>query len=778
MAANILDVDLSNGLPTVWGMERYDKVYALVRYRGDVLGWTTVANPGRRPVLTADDLRQPLGAGFTWPLLKALLKERLMPEVPPIASPAISVVVCCQARPVQLRACLSSLQTTGYLNYEIIVVDRCPADDAVARTAKEFGAMYIRSDRPQIDAARNQGLMQAKHDIVAFTLDRAHPDRRWLHQLGLAFRDPDVQGVTGLVVPSELETVAQQREFTYNFAHKFRAIVFKKPGIGASEQLWARHFGSGANMAFRRNVFSKIGVFDPALSVDSREEGAGDLEMLHRFISHRYALHYRPEAVVWLSYERSDAALERRVYDSGRYFGAYLLKCAQNRTSRWSTILKCFVRSWLGGRLAKRLLKPKGIPRRLVLQELRGMFSAPLAYRKGRALARQLEPLASQNVAPMQTMASSPSVVYRKPAPTITASAPSPGVASVKIIRTWYPHWGNHSGINQYIKYLDPQRFHVCEQLVSENDDDFPICNRIVQDWLRHRVQRHGMTWYNLSDFNAELRTVGDRLRPSSAALLHYLDGEHSAQFLPRRRIGSRPAQIVTYHQPADVLARVVRIDVAHCFDCITVVAPEQEEFFRAHVGTTPVRVILHGIDTDYYRPAQRTRSSATVTCITVGHNYRDYRAVRQVAERLRSVTQLAFHVVSPRPTGVEDLPNVTCHRGLSDDELLRLYQSADILFLPLTKATANNSLLEGMACGLPVVSTSLASIHAYTSEGTAILVGNGNSDQYIDALMGLVENESMRRVMAARARHRAEELDWRNIAPQFASLYAEFARR
>ena len=73
-------------------------------------------------------------------------------------------------------------------------------------------------------------------------------------------------------------------------------------------------------------------------------------------------------------------------------------------------------------------------------------------------------------------------------------------------------------------------------------------------------------------------------------------------------------------------------------------------------------------------------------------------------------------------------LTNVELHSSINDKSLLRLYQSAQILLLPLLDCTANNALLEGMACGLPVVTTDLPAIKDYVNDDCSILAPKGDS--------------------------------------------------
>lgn len=347
----------------------------------------------------------------------------------------------------------------------------------------------------------------------------------------------------------------------------------------------------------------------------------------------------------------------------------------------------------------------------------------------------------------------------------------------VRVIRTHFPHWGAYSGINQFLSYLDHGKYSVDMHVVSDSDEDFPFQNRMIRKWLRRVVQKQGMQWYKLSDLTAEMKALKQCWR-SKVDILHYLDGEHSAQFMPKLLKGFgkfRPRMIATYHQPSEVLESLINRNVVAKLDCVTVVSPEQVPFFEDLLPPDKICLILHGIDTNHFRPAGQSKNENTFKCITTGHYLRDFDAVRRVAEKLRVHREIEFHIVTSKPTGLEDLTNVKIHRKhVDDDELLSLYQQSQILFLPLIQSTANNSLLEGLACGLPIVSTSLSSVKVYVPGKEAILIKDNDPQQFADTMMHLVHNPEERGIMAQEARKRAEELDWCKIAPQYEVLYSK----
>jgi glycosyltransferase involved in cell wall biosynthesis len=235
---------------------------------------------------------------------------------------------------------------------------------------------------------------------------------------------------------------------------------------------------------------------------------------------------------------------------------------------------------------------------------------------------------------------------------------------------------------------------------------------------------------------------------------------------------------VVSYHQPPDVMEYAIRKDTIDCFDHVVAIAPEQLEFLHRFTSSAKTSLILHGIDTEFFRPTSKAIPPESIRCLSVGHNYRDYSIIRQVAINLRQHNRIEFHIVSPKPTGLEGLPNVVLHQDIDDLALLKLYQDADILFLPLVKATANNALLEGIACGLPVITTSLPSIKAYLPGPEAMLIDTKDPSDYTDAVLSLSRDFQQRQWMGVQARKRAEELSWSKITAQYEAVYSRLINR
>ena len=198
-------------------------------------------------------------------------------------APFVSVIVPTHDRLERLQACLQSLLSLHYPNYEIIVVDNAPSTSASADFIQQTYAdvpqvRYIREDHPGSSWARNRGLMAAQGEIVAFTDDDVVIDRYWLVELVRSFsRANDVACVTGLVLPLELETPAQFWIEEYGgFSRGLTRCIFDMRENHPKTALYpytAGRFGAGASMAFTAAFLRSVGGFDPALGVASFARG-------------------------------------------------------------------------------------------------------------------------------------------------------------------------------------------------------------------------------------------------------------------------------------------------------------------------------------------------------------------------------------------------------------------------------------------------------------------------------------------------------------------------
>ena len=344
-------------------------------------------------------LHNPIDPAAFWPAIRRSilasgdLCRRLIRPLPKVQSarPPISVIVCTRDRTASLTRCLAALTAVDYPDYEIVVIDNAPTSPDTERLVRaQPNLRYCREDRPGLDWARNRGVAEARHDIIAFTDDDTEVDRHWLAGLAEAFAAPAVDFVTGLVLPMKLDTDARHYfENVYGGMGKgFDAQTRDPRFMWPHDILWASALGVGANMAFRHRVFDRAGPFDPALDVGTVTRGGGDIEMFHRALAKGCVHVYQPSAFLWHEHREDFAGLRRQLSDNGSGFASYLLACLRNKTVPRLAIARFAARAWLWDWQVKRLIRP-GLHRRdFVWAEIAGLLRAPRVWREAQAHAK------------------------------------------------------------------------------------------------------------------------------------------------------------------------------------------------------------------------------------------------------------------------------------------------------------------------------------------------------------------------------------------------------
>jgi len=394
--------DLDAALSDAAGEHAHDLVRALVRLHGMPLGALELP---ARDVAQPDGLTRAVAARLGHALLRHLLADLLAGPRPlapwPLTAnalaaaahprfagpwPLVTVAVCTRERPRDLARCLDALERLDYPALELLVVDNAPVTDATRRVVEARGARvrYACEPRPGLSHARNLAIATARGTLLAFTDDDVVADAGWLRgAVPLFAAQPDVQAVTGLVVPLELETEAQRLFERYRgFGHGYERRWYRgRPGRVAAEHGNTGKFGAGANMIFRRDVFARIGGFDPTLGAGTATAGGDDLEMFFRVLAEGHTLAYEPAAMVRHAHRRTHAELREQITGWGSGRAAYVRRARAAyprerlgfaRREAW------WLATWIGARLARSLVAHGGPSRELILAELRGSLRGSL----------------------------------------------------------------------------------------------------------------------------------------------------------------------------------------------------------------------------------------------------------------------------------------------------------------------------------------------------------------------------------------------------------------
>ena len=115
----------------------------------------------------------------------------------------------------------------------------------------------------------------------------------------------------------------------------------------------------------------------------------------------------------------------------------------------------------------------------------------------------------------------------------------------------------------------------------------------------------------------------------------------------------------------------------------------------------------------------------------------------------------------------VDILPNIP------QEELLQQYKTASIYALHSQEESQGIALVEAMAAGLPVVSTTVGGIpYVVKDEESGLLSEYSDIDSFAHNIIRLLEDKNLRDKMAQSAREIAQNYSWKNIAQAIETVY------
>jgi glycosyltransferase involved in cell wall biosynthesis len=346
-------------------------------------------------------------------------------------------------------------------------------------------------------------------------------------------------------------------------------------------------------------------------------------------------------------------------------------------------------------------------------------------------------------------------------------------------LRERFGWMGKHSGYDQVcdaIAKLEPGNH---QSIWRQRKKTFSQPIRYFISRLRSGTQTS--PFYNQFSAEAEAQVLWKSLL-KRLDLVHVTYVENNLGILPKWKHRLSFKLIGTVHQPAGWWRMMHRYPKSVAgLDALIVCASREIAYFEEFL---PGRVffIPHGIDVNFFTPRQETnKTSDRPRCVFSGKWLRDIQTLAEVIDMvLAKNPRIAFDLLVPTKNRQDSTffriarhEQVSWHSDLSDLQLREIYQQASMLFLPLLDCTANNALLEAIACGLPVISNQVGGLPDYTRDSFADLFPVGDVEGMTQAILKLADDLQEREKRSQAARLFAQEnLGWDKIAAQTLEIY------
>lgn len=180
----------------------------------------------------------------------------------------VSIIICTYNRSRLLSETLLSMakQVSSSTHFEVIVVDNNSIDDTrdiVESKVPNYptSLSYVYESRQGLSFARNTGIKHAKGEIIVFTDDDVEAEAGWLDAIVAAFDNDDVVCAGGPIRP--IWPLEKPEWLSENW--QVYLGVYEYADAVESRELHGPCYPCGVNIAFRKSVFSEVGMFSTDL---------------------------------------------------------------------------------------------------------------------------------------------------------------------------------------------------------------------------------------------------------------------------------------------------------------------------------------------------------------------------------------------------------------------------------------------------------------------------------------------------------------------------------
>ena len=205
--------------------------------------------------------------------------------------------------------------------------------------------------------------------------------------------------------------------------------------------------------------------------------------------------------------------------------------------------------------------------------------------------------------------------------------------------------------------------------------------------------------------------------------LVHIFYGD-SMLFFPYQHKRNTKIVATIHMDVTNIDTKISYIKSLRSLDGVVVLSSSQEKYLKTTYDIK-AKFIPHGFITPDYK--QTLLKSKQLSCFNKnninifysGTNYRDFPMFCEIVNHCKDNPNFVFHAVGQsrqNKSMLQNNENVICYDRLCNDDYFSLLSECDWNFLPLTFATANNTLLEASFLGIRSILPLISGINDYAA--------------------------------------------------------------
>ena len=197
------------------------------------------------------------------------------------------------------------------------------------------------------------------------------------------------------------------------------------------------------------------------------------------------------------------------------------------------------------------------------------------------------------------------------------------------------------------------------------------------------------------------------------------------------------------------------------------------------------IEIIYNGIDIKEFKPAKNKKFGKTLKIICVARLIKR-KGIDYLLEALGKLKNKDFLLtIIGEGNEKENLKQlaeelkiknkVNFLESVSHSKIANHYQQNDLFVLPSLNEGMSNTILEAMACGLPIITTNTGGAKELI-KNNGFIVKPKSVNQLKNAILKYLNNEKLLKKHGQISRQIAQKMSWQKVAEDYLKIYAQLA--
>ncbi len=147
-----------------------------------------------------------------------------------------------------------------------------------------------------------------------------------------------------------------------------------------------------------------------------------------------------------------------------------------------------------------------------------------------------------------------------------------------------------------------------------------------------------------------------------------------------------------------------------------------------------------------------------------------------EIAQKLPNEIDLVILGSGPEEKCIQDLvkiqKNIHFLGYRNKEKTISLIRGSDVLIQPSLNEGISSTVIEAMACKIPVIATNVGGNKELINDQTGLLVDSNSSSQFLDKIQYVLSNKSKFEAITNNAFAYVQQYDWKIIGKKYLELY------